>query len=145
MIRACLVIALLLVVVGCDGEGASTTATTGITQATTTTSNPGSTTSPPDTTTTTSSTTTATLPPFDLIEVDVASAPGRVPVELGRTIRLVVTADVSDEVHLHGYDIRADVAPGMPAVLEFVADIPGIFDVELEAAGQEFMQLQVEP
>ncbi len=65
--------------------------------------------------------------------------------ELDRTIRLIVTADVSDEVHLHGYDIRADVAPGSPAVLEFEANVPGIFDVELEAAGLEFMQLQVEP
>ncbi len=35
---------------------------------------------------------------------------------------LVVTAEVTDHVHLHGYDLMADVAPGKPARIEFTAD-----------------------
>lgn len=142
---------LLLALAACDGGSDSTTASsttissTTTTQRTTTTVPLTTTSGPPATTTT--STTTTTVPDFDLVEVDLTAGedPGRVTVELGRTVRLVVTADTTDEVHLHGYDIKADVAPGVPAVLEFVADIPGIFDVELEAAGDEFMQFQVEP
>ncbi len=151
MIRAALVAATLLVVAACNGGSGGTTATSApTTQAPTTTSSPQATTVPVDTatTSTTTTTTTTTVPGFDLIEVDLTAPgddPGRVPVELGHTVRLVITADTTDEVHLHGYDIKASVAPGSPAVLDFVADIPGIFDVELEGTGQEIMQLQVAP
>lgn len=150
MIRAALVAATLLVVAACNGGSGGTTATPApTTQPLTTTSSPQATTAPADTATTSATTATTTVvPDFDLIEVDLTAPgddPGRVPVELGHTVRLVITADTTDEVHLHGYDIKASVAPGSPAVLEFVADIPGIFDVELEGTGQEIMQLQVAP
>ncbi|MEE9534520.1 MAG: hypothetical protein V3W06_08875 [Acidimicrobiia bacterium] len=148
MIRAALVAATLLVVAACNGGSGGTTATPApTTQPPTTTSSPQATTAPAETATT-STTTTTVVPDFDLIEVDLTAPgddPGRVPVELGHTVRLVITADTTDEVHLHGYDIKASVAPGSPAVLDFVADIPGIFDVELEGTGQEIMQLQVAP
>jgi hypothetical protein len=62
----------------------------------------------------------------------------------GRTVRLRVTADVSDEVHVHGYDRFAEVAPDRPAIIEFVADIEGIFEVELEGARQLIVELKVE-
>ena len=148
MIRAALVAATLLIVAACNGGSGGTTATPApTTQPPTTTSSPQATTAPAETATT-STTTTTVVPDFDLIEVDLTAPgddPGRVPVELGHTVRLVITADTTDEVHLHGYDIKASVAPGSPAVLDFVADIPGIFDVELEGTGQEIMQLQVAP
>lgn len=140
MIRSRLVAALLLLPAACS-TGSSAT----VDQTTTTTTNGPQSTMPLVDTTTTS---TTLAPDVDLIEIDLTAPgddPGRVPVKLGRTVRLVVTAGVTDEIHLHGYDIRAEVAPGVPAVLEFVADIPGIFDVELEAAGDEFMQFQVSP
>lgn len=54
-----------------------------------------------------------------------------------------VTADVSDEVHVHGYDVFADVAPEAPAELTLTADIPGIFEVELESSGLVLFDLQV--
>ncbi|MEE9473599.1 MAG: hypothetical protein V3V82_06430 [Acidimicrobiia bacterium] len=149
MIRAALVAATLLVVAACNGGSGGTTATPApTTQPLTTTSSPQATTAPADTPTTSTTATTTTISDFDLIEVDLTAPgddPGRVPVELGHTVRLVITADTTDEVHLHGYDIKASVAPGSPAVLDFVADIPGIFDVELEGTGQEIMQLQVAP
>jgi heme/copper-type cytochrome/quinol oxidase subunit 2 len=44
----------------------------------------------------------------------------------------VTTPDTVEHVHLHGYDIFADLAPGQPAKLEFKADIDGVFEMELE-------------
>jgi hypothetical protein len=56
--------------------------------------------------------------------------PQRIDVVLGAPVVLRVEADTPTEVHVHGYDRVADAAPGAPACLEFVADVPGMFDVE---------------
>ena len=69
----------------------------------------------------------------------------RTSVTQGQRVRLVVTADVADEIHLHGYDLSADVAPGQPATIEFVADTPGRFEVELEQRGVQLADLEVRP
>lgn len=71
------------------------------------------------------------------------AGPGRVTVPLGSQIRLEVTADEADEVHFHGYDVFADVAPGAPAVILLTADIPGVFEVELEGRGLELVLVEV--
>jgi hypothetical protein len=67
----------------------------------------------------------------------------RVKVKVGEQVRLEVTADRADEVHLHGYDRMVEAQPGKPAVLEFRADIPGVYEVELEHAGLKLLELQV--
>jgi hypothetical protein len=64
-------------------------------------------------------------------------------VQSGDTIVLRVVADVADEVHLHGYDRSADVAPGEPAQIRFTADIPGVFEVELEQRKLKLLDLEV--
>ena len=74
---------------------------------------------------------------------DVQTAERRVKVPLDGKVRLEVTADRTDEVHLHGYDRKVDIEPGKPAVLEFTADVPGVFEVELEEAGGKLVELQV--
>jgi hypothetical protein len=56
----------------------------------------------------------------------------RVSVGRGRRVVLIVTSDVADHVHLHGYDVMRDVAPGRPARLAFRATIVGTVEVELE-------------
>lgn len=66
----------------------------------------------------------------------------RVEVPLGEPVTLVVTSDVADEVHVHGYDRSVAVA-GDPARLRFRADIPGVFEVELEQRGVLLTQLEV--
>ena len=48
------------------------------------------------------------------------------------------------QVRLHGYDRKVDIEPGTPAVLEFQADTPGVFEVELEEASLKLVELQVE-
>jgi heme/copper-type cytochrome/quinol oxidase subunit 2 len=67
----------------------------------------------------------------------------RVNVPIGHRVRLRVDSDVADEVHVHGYDLKQNVAPGSPATVEFVADQPGLFEVELEAAKLQLVQLEV--
>ena len=74
----------------------------------------------------------------------VETAERRVKVPLGSEVRLEVTADRADEVHLHGYDRKVDIEPGTPVVLEFQADTPGVFEVELEEAALKLVELQVE-
>ncbi len=68
---------------------------------------------------------------------------GRQPVPAGATVELRVEADVADEVHVHGYDKLAGVTPGQPATIVFRADIPGVFEVELESRGLQIAELVV--
>ena len=63
----------------------------------------------------------------------------------GWRVRIIVRADVADVVHLHGYDIVRDVAPGRPAVIAFRASVPGRFEAELEDRGLPILDLRVEP
>ena len=69
----------------------------------------------------------------------------RVTVAKNRQVVLVVSSDVADHVHLHGYDIMRDVAPGSPARLAFKATIPGRFEAELEDAGLQIADITVKP
>ena len=68
---------------------------------------------------------------------------GRVPVPLGELVTLTVTSDAADELHLHGYDLTAQLEPGQPASLTFPADIAGVFEAELHEAGTVLLSLQV--
>ena len=57
-----------------------------------------------------------------------------IEVAKGDTVRIVVSSDVDDEIHLHGYDIEKEAAPGKPARFEFKADVEGAFELESHAA-----------
>jgi len=104
-----------------------------------------------DTTTTTETTTTETTPPpagpteIRIVVVNGAPKGGivREKVEKGDRVVLIVRSDVADHVHLHGYDIMRDVAPGQPARLPFKATIPGRFEVELEDRGVPIADISV--
>jgi FtsP/CotA-like multicopper oxidase with cupredoxin domain len=75
---------------------------------------------------------------------DVETASRRVRVDRGERVRIRVQADRNEEVHVHGYDLSQDVAPGKPATIEFTADAPGVFEVELEQAALKLFELQVQ-
>jgi hypothetical protein len=82
------------------------------------------------------------------IEVEVSGGhvsgdTGRVPVAAGSHVTLVVTSDVADEVHVHGYDMEQELSPGQPAEIVFDATIPGVFEAELHEAGTTLLSLQV--
>jgi hypothetical protein len=111
---------------------------------------------PPTRTTTTGATTTRTTTtrprPPGPTAIRIVVRGGRVVgglrrarLEQGERAVLVVRADVSDHVHLHGYDIMRDVSPGRPARLRFRATIPGRFEVELEDRRLQIAQLEVRP
>lgn len=64
-------------------------------------------------------------------------------VRAGRPVRLTVTSDVADELHVHGVDETLELEPGKAAVLEFTPDFPGRFEVELHDARRVLTRLQV--
>ena len=128
---------------GDDNEAASTTTAVTTTAPTTTEALPATTEAPPATTTE-----AATAP----VQVDVVVVGGepqggivRESVDLDSAVVLTVTSDVADEVHVHGYDLMADVAPGAPATIRFTADAPGRFEIELENTGVQIAELEVRP
>jgi hypothetical protein len=63
----------------------------------------------------------------------------------GDPVVVIVGSDVSDEVHIHGYDLKGDVAPGMPVRIRFDANLTGRFEIELENRGEQIAQLTVLP
>jgi len=69
----------------------------------------------------------------------------RLEVDKGDRVRFVVSSDEPDEVHAHGYDITKEVAPGRDAAFDFKAKIDGIFEVELEGAGRQVLELRIYP
>lgn len=68
---------------------------------------------------------------------------GRVPVRLGSKVRIVVTSDVAEELHLHVYDVVKPVTPGIPTELLFTADVPGQIELELHDARKALVRLVI--
>lgn len=133
------VAALALAACGDNGSPQATGTTTSTTPAatTSTTTGPATTAKP-----------TTTADPTPVIEVRVTGGKPqggvrRERLKRGDTVVLRVVADVADEVHLHGYDRTANVAPGKPAQIRFTADITGVFEVELEQRKQPLLMLEV--
>jgi FtsP/CotA-like multicopper oxidase with cupredoxin domain len=127
-------------VAGCGGDGGGEAAST-TTAATTTTSAPTA-------TTTGDATTTTAGFAGKLIQVRVAggkveTAQRRVRVSRGDRVRIQVQSDQADEVHVHGFDLSEEVGPGKPATVEFTADLPGVWEVELENAKRKLFDLEV--
>lgn len=85
----------------------------------------------------------------ELLEFEIvggrASPPlDRVEVEQGTAVRIVVTSDQPDAIHLHGYDLEAPIGPGEEGVIEFTADQTGLFELETHDTGLVLAQLQVQ-
>jgi hypothetical protein len=73
----------------------------------------------------------------------VTPAPGRVQVAKGSTVRITVTSDVKDSVHVHGYDLTFELSPGTPGSVQFRADQDGLFEVETHDTKLVLFQLLV--
>ena len=112
-------------------------------------SNDSSSTSTTETTTTSETTTTAAATPVEVTIVVENGAPKggivRQTVSKGDHVVLVVTSDVADEIHLHGYDKSKDVPAGGTIRLPFTATLPGRFEVDLEQRGVQIADLTVNP
>jgi hypothetical protein len=159
-----LLVVTTMLVVACGDDDATTSTPTGAptTTAAVTTTDPTSTTT--GATTVATGATTTTVPPattagddgvvsitivigsagLDVVVEDLLVEPGsRVAVETGAAIHVLFSGSVTEELHIHGYDLSLEIAPGGVEVLDFVADIPGIFEVELEGAGTLVFELEV--
>lgn len=82
--------------------------------------------------------------------VNVGYAEGRVtgaagPVSLRRNtpVRVTVISDVTDEVLVRGYEVRAQLTVGQPVQVAFIADRVGTFEVVLEDTGTVLTRLVV--
>lgn len=135
----CLVAAVVLVgLTGC-ASGSSNAESPGAGQATAASSTPASPTALADEAERDSS-----------VAISVAVAGGKVSPRTQRVeipkdsrVRLQVTTDVDDEVHVHGYDIEEPLEAGRTTTIEFVADQQGVFAVETHEGGLELLQLEV--
>lgn len=63
----------------------------------------------------------------------------------GERVRFKVKSGVSDEVHMHGYDIGKDVEAGGSVSFDFPATIEGVFEAELEERAEQILELTVNP
>jgi hypothetical protein len=135
IVAAAVVVAGVLFVLLRPGDSDNTTAT-----APTTTTTPTTTVPPPP---------PAPPPPARVRIVVKGGKPvggvRRLTVAKGRRVVLTVSADVSDHVHLHGYDVMRDVAPGKPARFAFRATIVGTVELELEDSGVPLARITTQP
>lgn len=138
----------LLIISGCAQNIEPSPTTTPATS----TTGPPTETAPPTTRSTLSTTTTvaqtSTTAPVQGWEVtvedgQVVGGPLEIRVDLGSEVEIVVLSDSADEVHVHGYDLLFDVTPDMPLTITFDADVPGIFEIEMEDARLLIVELEV--
>lgn len=141
VLRAAALVALAGLAVGCAGDPTTVTPSASAPAASVT----------PTVTATPTAVATSTLPPgvdqllsFTFRNGAVVGPKGRVKVRLGSTLRIVVTSDVADEVHVHAYDKLVDVAAGGTVQVTFKATIPGVIKVELEKSAVTLVSLQIQ-
>jgi hypothetical protein len=68
-----------------------------------------------------------------------------ITVKKGDPVHFVVHSDVSDEIHVHGYNFHKDVKAGGQVSFSFPAKIDGEFVIELESRGEQIASLVVNP
>jgi hypothetical protein len=130
---ACALAAVALAACGSDdGETASSTDTPTTTMETTTTE------------TTTTEAEKPTVVRVTIVDGQPQGGIVRATVKKDDQVVLVVTSDVADEIHLHGYDKMRDVEAGGTVRLPFTATIPGRFEAELEGRGVQIADITVE-
>ena len=110
---------------------------------------PAATTTLPATTGTEPTTTAPKSPDVVRIRItvrrDTIPTARRYSVKQGRQVEIVVDSEVAEEVHVHGYDLMGDVAPGKPVTIAFKATAPGRFVIELEEHSLPIGELEVRP
>jgi hypothetical protein len=95
--------------------------------------------------------TTTVVGGFDEVRARITIGPDgpsgveRIDARVNQRVVLVVRSELQDHVHVHGYDLFADVGPGRQARIVFRADVPGRFEIELEDRHQPIAELRVRP
>lgn len=73
------------------------------------------------------------------------ATPEIINVQEGETVRIEVTSDMEDELHIHGLDKEILLKKNQPASIEFVADQTGRFIMELHESEKEIGAIEVSP
>ena len=66
----------------------------------------------------------------------------RVESQLGEEVVLRISSDVAEEIHVHGYDVYADIPAGGLVDVPLTLTLPGSYEVELHGAGRPLFQLR---
>jgi hypothetical protein len=144
--RIGIVLVLATVLAGCGDGGPDASTTSAPPPSTTSTTSANTTTTVEATTTTTIAATTTTVQ-----AIDVYFEGGQVVGEdvfsfnVGDEVSIWFLSDTDEEVHVHGYDVSFAAKAGTPLEITLVADVPGIFEVELEATHTLLFELEVTP
>jgi hypothetical protein len=80
------------------------------------------------------------------LEVDADGVVGGIAREsasVGDIVEIRIASSIAEELHVHVYDVVSDLTPGETTAIRFTADIPGVFEVELEGAGLQILSLEV--
>ena len=123
---AVIVLAVIVIGPGDDAEDTTTTAAS----------------LPTAQTATTTATTTAAPAAPTLLK---AGSVKTLTVTKGDTVRFRVVHPTAEEVHVHGYDFKFDLEPGVTKTISFPARIEGQFEIELEQSGTPLAKLVVNP
>jgi hypothetical protein len=137
--------AVLVLAVACGDAAPAATPTTTTELATTSSLAAIPTTTSPVVTTTVGveTSTTATDAVDVAIAGGIASGPAVFSYDLGDTVDITVTSDVDDELHVHGYDLVFALTADVPITLDFVADVPGVFEVEIHTGHSHVFDIEV--
>jgi heme/copper-type cytochrome/quinol oxidase subunit 2 len=60
----------------------------------------------------------------------VSPAPATVDVRAGAPVRLTVTSDATNQLHVHGLDLEKPLVAGQPLTLDLSFPDPGVYEVE---------------
>ena len=136
----------VLVASACSPGGAESTTTTVSAVETTSTTTSTTTTLAPISTSLPAPTTTLPTPEPIEVFVEGGEVIGGAPTivsELGGEVWMVVHSDTTDHVHVHGYDLFYEVTQDVPVDIMFIADIPGVFEIEMEGGHTLIAELEV--
>jgi heme/copper-type cytochrome/quinol oxidase subunit 2 len=87
-------------------------------------------------------------PPVPVVNVKNGKPVGgikKITFNKGDQVKFTVNSDVSDEIHVHGYDFHKDVKAGGKVSFSFPAKMDGEYVVELESRGEQIANLVVNP
>lgn len=73
----------------------------------------------------------------------VSPAPATVQITANTKVRLVVTSDVANELHLHGVDVEKPLPAGTATTVEVSYPTPGTYEVETHEPSLLLLRFQV--
>jgi plastocyanin len=84
------------------------------------------------------------------VNIDATIAGGKVSpgtqtvkASVGQKVKITVTSDIDDQLHVHGYDKEVELKPGKPGSVTFTADTKGTFEIETHESGKLLAKLVV--